>query len=112
VQAITIDKFCSTHGVMHVDLMKMDIEGSETRALRGARKMFLERAIVTTLIEFNPFWLRRMGSSPDELYDLFEEYGLHVHYLTRFGNAVPISRKQCMAKITEPETYFNLVLTH
>jgi FkbM family methyltransferase len=111
IEAVTIDSFCSKRKIEKIDVMKMDIEGSETRALRGARNMFLARAIRKTVIEFNPYWLRKMGSDPNELYDLFEEYGLAVYELTRFGRTRRISRSQCMAKTAHPGSYFNLVLT-
>lgn len=110
IEAITIDDFCAERGIEKIDVMKMDIEGSETRALRGARNMFLARAIRKTVIEFNPYWLKKMGSSPDELYDLFEEYELTVYELTRSGSSRRISRSQCMAKAKNSDSYFNLVL--
>lgn len=111
VQAVTLDTFCAERGVERIDVMKIDIEGSETKALRGARRMFAERRIGTVLIEFNNYWLRKMGSSPDELYDLFEAYGLTVHELTSTGGTKKISRSECMGKIVEPTSFFNLVLT-
>jgi FkbM family methyltransferase len=110
-KAISLDDFCAERGIEQIDVLKMDIEGSETRALRGARKMFLAGAIRKTVIEFNPYWLKKMGSSPEELYDLFDEYGLAVHELNRFGRPVPTSRSQCMKRVTGPDSYFNLVLT-
>jgi FkbM family methyltransferase len=36
--SITIDSFCAEQNVGRVDYIKMDIEGSELRALRGAHK--------------------------------------------------------------------------
>jgi len=55
--------------------------------------------------------LKRMGSSPDELYDLFDQFDLEVNLLTRFGICVRTNRKGVMRRITSAGSYFNLVLT-
>lgn len=107
----SLDDFCDCHGIERIDLMKIDIEGSETKALRGASRLLASGAIRHILIEFNPYWLKRMRSSPDELYDLFEHFGLVVNLLTRFGTCVRTNRKSVMRRITSPDSYFNLVLT-
>jgi len=111
VPALTLDTFTAQHGIHSIDLMKIDIEGSETKALRGASRLLSSGAIGQILIEFNPHWLKRMGSSPDELYDLFEQFGLVVNFLTRFGTCVRTNRKGVMGRIKSPDSYFNLVLT-
>jgi FkbM family methyltransferase len=111
VPAITLDEFAAQHCIDSIDLMKIDIEGSETKALRGASRLLSSGAIRQILIEFNPYWLKRMGSSPDELYDLFEQSGLVVNFLTRFGTCVRTNRKGVMGRITSADSYFNLVLT-
>jgi FkbM family methyltransferase len=111
VPAITLDEFAARHCINSIDLMKIDIEGSETKALRGASRLLSSGAIRHILIEFNPYWLKRMGSSPDELYDLFEQSELAVNYLTRFGTCVRTNRKSVMGRITSADSYFNLVLT-
>jgi FkbM family methyltransferase len=35
VESVTIDKFCETHSIATVDVIKMDLEGAEPRAIRG-----------------------------------------------------------------------------
>jgi FkbM family methyltransferase len=39
VPARTLDDLCAEHGIATIDLLKMNIEGAETAALRGARRM-------------------------------------------------------------------------
>jgi FkbM family methyltransferase len=111
VPAITLDAFAAQHSIHSIDLMKIDIEGSETKALRGASRLLSSGAIKHILIEFNPHWLKRMGSSPDELYDLFDQFDLEVNFLTRFGTCIRTNRKGVMGRITSADSYFNLVLT-
>jgi hypothetical protein len=39
VAVTTIDAFCREHGIAHIDLLKLDVEGHELAALQGARGM-------------------------------------------------------------------------
>ena len=50
VTITTIDAYCRTHGIEHVDFIKMDIEGYETAAIRGAEHML--RAGKIGIIQF------------------------------------------------------------
>lgn len=58
VQATTLDEFCVRNGVGQIDILKMDIQGGELRALEGASKLLLERAIrlIYTEILFVPLY--------------------------------------------------------
>lgn len=58
----TIDELLEERGIHSVDLIKMDIEGSEYDALIGAEKS-LRTARPAVLIELNEVALRRCGSS-------------------------------------------------
>ena len=87
IPAWSLDDFCRHHKIEHVDLMVMDIEGSETMALRGARSLLCSGRVRTMVCEVNPAWLRRMGSSARDLYREFEACRLTVSLLTRFGNS-------------------------
>jgi FkbM family methyltransferase len=58
-----------------IDLMKLDVEGHEPFVLRGAGDVLASGRIRAVLCEFNDFWLRRQGSSPRELYDIFRAAG-------------------------------------
>ncbi len=39
VDVVSIDSFCSQHGIDRVDLIKIDVEGYEVNALRGMRRI-------------------------------------------------------------------------
>jgi FkbM family methyltransferase len=62
IPVLTLDGFCAERGIEQLDLMKVDIEGSEEQFLRGGLQT-LRRLRPTLLIELNPPVLQRMGSS-------------------------------------------------
>jgi FkbM family methyltransferase len=45
VQTTTIDDFCPQQNIQQIDILKMDIQGGELMALRGARSMLQRQAI-------------------------------------------------------------------
>lgn len=91
----SLDDFAAQHNVEEIDLMKIDIEGSEIMALRGARRLFSQRKVKTVICEFNPYWLRQMGSSTEELYDMFHGFGLKSFLVTRFARLKSIDKEFC-----------------
>lgn len=107
IPAYTLDEIAADVETIH--LMKMDIEGSETRALQGARRLFAEKRIRAAVVELNPYWLQKMGSSAAELYDLFDAYHLKVSLLNRYGKAKPATRSTIFAAC-ERAQYVNVVL--
>jgi len=58
VQTDTIDHFCSQHGVSVIDILKVDVEGAESRVFQGTRGMFSRRAIRSVFVEvyFEPVY--------------------------------------------------------
>ena len=48
----TIDNYCSKNSIKEIDLLKMDIEGNEMNALKGAKKILNKKKINSIQIEF------------------------------------------------------------
>jgi FkbM family methyltransferase len=59
VQTLTLDRFCKDHAISHVDLLKLDIQGHEHKALMGARQLVAAGHIGTIFIELN--WAKEPG---------------------------------------------------
>ena len=64
----TLDELAGAH---HVKLVKLDVEGAELRALRGATGL-LERARPDFIVELEPEHLARQGASLADVQALFE----------------------------------------
>lgn len=78
---ITLDGFCAERGVDKVDFIRMDIEGAELRALRGALQI-LDRDRPHVLIEIHPPMLEaRFGGTGEAVLEIFLSRGYRMFAL-------------------------------
>jgi FkbM family methyltransferase len=71
--AIALDQF-SISSDAHPDLIKMDVEGSEVAALRGATRLLSRSDRPAILFEHNPTSLAQRGADLGALYRLLSDY--------------------------------------
>jgi FkbM family methyltransferase len=76
VRAVTIDDLILTHGLSRLDIVKLDLEGAEFRALIGARNALRDMRPLL-LIEVSDAALVRQGGSRAALCNLLES----AHYV-------------------------------
>lgn len=74
VSIATLDGYLAAAGVARVDVVKIDIEGGELEAFRGAPKM-LQNMRPDLLVEVNEETCRRAGHAASELTGLLEKAG-------------------------------------
>ncbi len=53
ISTISIDKFCSENNINKIDLIKLDIEGQELEAIKGAREILTINKNVKIIFELN-----------------------------------------------------------
>ncbi|HEX6860407.1 MAG TPA: FkbM family methyltransferase [Caulobacteraceae bacterium] len=53
VETVTVDDLCAREGLDRVRYLKLDVEGSELAAIKGARRMLASRAIDYVMVETN-----------------------------------------------------------
>ena len=75
IAARPLDDVLDDSGVEHVDLLKMDIEGSEARALAGLDRRLAARHVDRILLEIHPHFLRELGSSAEHVIALLRTRG-------------------------------------
>lgn len=68
-----------------MDLIKMDIQGYELHALRGANRVLEDNADITLLIEFWPYGLRQAGANWVDLIAALEQKGMAIHQVSSEG---------------------------
>lgn len=73
ISVITIDDFCANFGLLP-KLIKMDVEGWEYFALKGARRT-LSSVRPMVVLELSPAFLRQNGSSAEALVELMASEG-------------------------------------
>lgn len=103
VSTITLDQFVADHDIDRVDVIKIDIEGSELAAFQGARDL-LNKNHPILLVEFHALVAKQANWELVELYDFLKGCGYNAYELKR-SKLVPFDR----SRLLHPEFYSNLI---
>jgi FkbM family methyltransferase len=77
VMATTIDQYCESAGIAHIDLLKIDVEGAEYQVLVGARRMLNQKKVGCCVFEFGQTTFD-MGNNPEDLERLLRRTGYRI----------------------------------
>jgi FkbM family methyltransferase len=69
----------------HVDLIKMDLQGFELHALRGANRALADNPNIKLLLEFCPLALRQAGANGKDLIAALREKGMVIRQFSSTG---------------------------
>jgi FkbM family methyltransferase len=79
IETIPLDDFLFDTGLATPDFIKLDVEGAEVHALRGAARTL--RSHTTIVCELHPYAWNEFGSTFEELLRLVHDAGRSVSYL-------------------------------
>jgi FkbM family methyltransferase len=94
---------------LHIDLLKVDVQGFEVDVLRGAQRVIQANADLLILLEFWPHGLRLAGRGPEALLDILHQAGFSLFRLLHSASCEPfVYRAQDWNR---PSQFCNLVAT-
>lgn len=102
VEVITLDQLLEQQGIDRADFVKLDVEGAELAAWRGAKQALDQRRLAVVMIEFTEPNLQRAGTSSEALFKAILDSG---YAPCRFD---PDSGQLVPTQFTEPIWYDNL----
>lgn len=74
VKVVSIDEWFKGSGLTNIDIVKLDIEGSELAALTGMKEV-LQNFKPLLIVEVNPETLSMFNLKPSYIHDYLEQYG-------------------------------------
>jgi hypothetical protein len=106
----TLDAFIDAEGLTRVDFIKLDIDGFECRALKGARAM-LARFRPKMVIELSPHQLAEEGGDIAELADLLAAANYRLRDLAS-GRPLPLDGGWLKRRIAHGGSINALAIPH
>lgn len=85
VEALTLDAFCEQQKISHIDYLKLDVEGAELDALKGAEGLLRRQAVDWIQFEISKKMLEGMGRRAREVFELLACHGYTCHEITDQG---------------------------
>ena len=102
IDVVALDDYFKTG--QRVDLIKMDIQGYELHALRGASRVLADNPAAKLLLELWPYGLKQAGASWLELIDTLRSRNMAICQVTKRG-LIPFPSESVSES---PEWYVNL----
>ena len=91
VEGVTIDSLIKRFGLPRIDVLKMDIEGWEYKALQGMKGILSDQHVRPRImmIELYTEHLEKYDSSIEQICEYLEQFGYHPNVLDKRGDLIP-----------------------
>lgn len=98
VRTVSVDGYCAEHGIETIDLLKIDVEGAELLALKGATGMLRRDAVSRVQFEVSQDMFEGMGLDGTEVFDYLADRGFECRQIEPHGGLSEPKRR--------PEAFF------
>jgi FkbM family methyltransferase len=110
VQVETVDRALARLGIDRVDIVKIDIQGLEMKALRGMKETISRSAGLKILTEFFPEGLRAAGDDPARMINQLKAWGFEIANLNeRTDKLESVKDPDGFVRSFSPRAYTNLL---
>jgi FkbM family methyltransferase len=82
VPSQSLDSFVGNKGLDGVDVVKIDVEGSEELVLLGGKKLFASEGAPVDFCELSDLTAPGLGSSAERVWDLLNSYGYSTYAIS------------------------------
>jgi FkbM family methyltransferase len=108
VPVVALDTFKQIVNIPHIDLIKMDVEGSEPDVLEGMVGLLKSGRVQRVLCEFNSSWLNANRMTVDRLAARFADLGFQIERATEWsrnigGNGSTYDLRDVLYRLTLPQ---------
>jgi len=109
VKLTTLDTFCTHNSIEKINVMKLDVEGSEIDVLRGGKEILSGSPGLKVFLEYNERSIRSFGERKEEIFEILEELGLKPTAILDEvgGKEIPFSASN-LAKVLRRASYTNI----
>ena len=106
VHTVTLDEFFEREGWPSIDLVKIDIEGSENAALNGMQVLCRRNPLMQIVMEWDVSYIKRSGGTVEELASTLRKAGFIKAYVIEWG-LKPVS---LAGELPRTAGYYNLLV--
>jgi FkbM family methyltransferase len=114
IESVSLDDYFAG-GFTSINVIKMDIEGTEPKAFLGMREILSKNPNLIIIMEFFPSIIREAGDSPEDFaHQIFEQYKFNVWLMDDYGKVkkpFKIDSASELISFTDNRTAVNLLLT-
>lgn len=103
----TLDEICASAGISSIDLLKMDIQGAEFQAVKGAENILRNSPDCILMTEFWAYGIRQAGDDPLRFLSLLEDLGFSIYGIV--SGRLKTLDLPALLEATEGRAYKNIV---